>query len=356
MKRWARRLLAAAAGILVSLLLIEAGCKIVDVVAQWRDQRTIRGISRVSTIPGVRYELIENVVSKTPGIDIPIRVNNLGFRGPDVSPAKPVGVYRIVLLGDSIAFGRTLPDERIFARLLERRLNRDAGPRRFEVVNASLSGRDTWEHAALLRHRVLALDPDLVILQICLNDHVRLPFPDPDTMLGVFGEQAWYQYSSLLALLDRRVPGFREWHVGWIRRLGLESTALDRAILDHYIDARQMLDVEPHWREWSEALLEIRDLARSNGAEVLFAVFPLRFQVKHRAEHTLPILTEFAAGHDIPLVDLVQAYSRHPVAEVLRDYTHPNAKGNRVAARALERFIRRRFLSGPEAPRISGGP
>jgi hypothetical protein len=84
------------------------------------------------------------------------------------------------------------------------------------------NGRDTWEECVLLRERVLALEPDLVILQICLNDHVRLPDPYPHSPYGAFGERPRYSYSSLLRLLDNRVEGFREWHVVSLKKLHID--------------------------------------------------------------------------------------------------------------------------------------
>jgi hypothetical protein len=41
----------------------------------------------------------------TPQSRIDYRINNLGFRGGDISIEKPRGVRRILCLGDSITFG-----------------------------------------------------------------------------------------------------------------------------------------------------------------------------------------------------------------------------------------------------------
>ncbi|MEA2626928.1 MAG: hypothetical protein QOD06_2973, partial [Candidatus Binatota bacterium] len=175
---------------------------------------------------------------------------------------------------------------------------------------------------------------------------------------GVFGEQAWYDYSSLLALLDRRIPGFRRRHVRWMKRLGLDRRSRERVILDHYIDPGQMVSIEKDWPQWSRVLLQIRDLARSRGAAVLFVVFPIDTRIAEHASETAPILTRFAAENDIPLLDLVKVFaeSREPV---LIDYTHPNAIGHRLAAKAiadaiLERFADSRGAAAAHVPARSG--
>lgn len=326
------RLLAVLFGLVLPLLLLEAGFKWLDVRDAREANRIVRRVSRVSDVPGVRFELVPNVESPTPGQTQVVRINNHGFRGPDVMLDKPAGVERIVVLGDSIGFGRTLPEEEIFPSILERLLN-EGGGRRVEVVNASLSGRDTWEEAAMLRHRLLSFEPDLVLLQICLNDHVRLPYPEQGSPLGAFGERDWWTYSSLLAWLDRRFPEIHRLHVAALDSLGLRRSS-ERVILDHFIDPRQMLNVEPNWAEWSRVLLEIRDLARSKGGDVLFVVFPIRVQAERGEEETLPRLSAFARENDIPLLDLAPIFREDP-GGLYQDHIHPTAEGNRRVAAAI---------------------
>lgn len=334
--------IAALFGIVFAIAMLEALLKVVDVAGRWADDRLASRISRVSEIPGVRYELVPNTLSKTPGQTIAIRVNNLGFRGADVTVEKPPGTYRIVVLGDSVSFARTLPENEAFPVLLETALGK--GSQRIQVVNASLSGRDTWEHAALLQHRLVALAPDLVILQICLNDHVRFPFPDPDAPYGVFNETAWYEYSSLARFLDGRSRRFAEFRGRWLDRLGLASPA--HPILGQPIDAAMMKNVDPHWDEWSRALLEIRDRSLAAGAQVLFVVFPMHRQVTGRESTTLPRLSAFAAEQGIPLVDLISHFTASRKRS-FSDHIHPNRAGHRLVADALESEIRARFLGGP---------
>ena len=346
MKRFGVGILGIAFGVFVALTMLEAAVKAWDVYTQWRNERLASRISRVSPVPGVRYELVENVVSKTPGQEISVRVNNLGFRGRDLTIEKAPDTYRVAILGDSIAFGRTLPEEQIFASRLEALLAGRWPERTIEVANASLSGRDTWEELALLQHRILPLRPDLVIVQICLNDHVRLPFPKDDTHLGVFGEVAWYDYSSLLALLDRRVPGFRTAHVRALRAFGVDHRAEERVILDHWIDPWRMLDVTPRWDEWSRTLLRIRDVAAAGGVEALFVVFPIDRQIAKPGETTLPILTRFAAENGLSMIDLRGVFHQ-AVQPVLLDYTHPNARGHEIVAREIDRWIEGRQAGHP---------
>src|SRR6478736_270933 len=65
-------------------------------------------------------------------------VNSLGLRNPEVPPRKRPGSVRIVVIGDSFTFGQGCPDEAVFSRRLEAKLNRP--DRAVEVVNVSNIG------------------------------------------------------------------------------------------------------------------------------------------------------------------------------------------------------------------------
>lgn len=328
----------AGCGLLAGLAIAELACKVYDIRASEARRQLVRKISRVSDIPGVRYELVPGVTSVTPQSEALVRVNNLGFRGPDVELQKPAGRFRIVIMGDSIAFGRTYHEEEIFPTLLQRRLAADHPDRRIEVINAALSGRDTWETRAVFEHRVLPLSPDVVILQICLNDHIRLPSPSPDERHGAFGERSPYAYSSLLSLVDKRLPGFRAFHVRTLQRIGIDHRSPEQKLRDSVISPRQMLDVEPRWEAWSREIMALCQGARSAGAEPLLIVFPLDSQLADGSTDTLPLLSELTALHRIHLLDMIHFFDGDP-DRYLRDYTHPSREGHRTVAAELARVI-----------------
>jgi lysophospholipase L1-like esterase len=341
-----------ALGTVLSIVLVEGAFKVMDVKEKHENNRVAGRISRVSRIPNVRYEMVPNITTVTPGQKIPVRINNLGFRGEDVSNNKPADTYRIAVLGDSISFGRNLERENIFPVILEESMNSSGKyDHRVEVVNASLSGRDTWEELAILEHLVLPLNPDLVVLEICLNDHIHFPPPDKNVKVGMYGDLAWWQYSSLLSFLDKRVKGFREYHLKVVKKLGLYHPTGNDFMRHFYINPRNMLKIDSHWREWSKALMAVRDLSRSNGAEVMFLLFPLRYEIKRGFEETSHQIVEFTDASGIPLLDMI-GFFEEVGPSIYDDSIHPNAWGHHVVARELERFISARFLT-PSSPEIS---
>ena len=126
-------------GIVAGLLLIEAACKIHDVYASHKLLMAAQLISRPSDIPGIRYELIPGVVASTPGSPYAIRVNHLGFRGPDVDPGKSPDRIRIVILGDSISFGRKYDEQDLYPSIIRQRPASTLPDQDIEIINASMT-------------------------------------------------------------------------------------------------------------------------------------------------------------------------------------------------------------------------
>lgn len=97
---------------------------------------------------------------------ITIRTNSRGIRADEEIPyAKPPGLKRIVVLGDSFSMGYEVNLEDSFLHLMESQL-RQAG-HNVQVVNLSVSGHGNAEQLIMLREEGLKYQPDLVLL--CWN-------------------------------------------------------------------------------------------------------------------------------------------------------------------------------------------
>lgn len=98
--------------------------------------------------------------------DVPVTINRLGLRDVErPSPAKPPGVFRVLLLGDSYVEGLRVPLEATFGKVLEAQLNASAPVGlRFEVVPAGVSGWGTDQALLWYRRYGRAYAADLVVL------------------------------------------------------------------------------------------------------------------------------------------------------------------------------------------------
>jgi lysophospholipase L1-like esterase len=98
-----------------------------------------------------------------------VHTNAAGFRAAEGEPAPGAhgDAQRILVVGDSFAFGWGVEDDQTFAAVLARGLARD---HRVEVINAGVPGYSTDQYWLFLRERGFALAPDLVLLVECGND------------------------------------------------------------------------------------------------------------------------------------------------------------------------------------------
>ncbi len=102
--------------------------------------------------------------------EIPVRYNGLGFRGPERA-ADPDSRFEILTLGPSTAHsarqaeGTSWPD-RLRARL-------DAEFENVWLNNAGMEGQSTFGHRTLLLEFLSALEPDLALLLVGINERSR---------------------------------------------------------------------------------------------------------------------------------------------------------------------------------------
>ena len=271
-------------------------------------------------------------------------INRLGIRHGALEVPKPAGARRVILLGDSISF-----DEAGFADRLASAWRADPG---VELINAAIPGYTSYQERLLLERRLIDLEPDLVLVQYCLNDNHRFLhritpggqrlltpeakralIPEGDGALAAFG-----RWSYLIVELRRRflMPdpdphGARPWE--------------DRE------------DLAPAWREGSWAALEenlaaIRDLCRERGAATAVIAFPIELQLTPEAladrDATLRpqrLLAEACGRLGIALLDLTPAFEAtgDPAAH-FRDGLHLSERGQSLVFEAVDAFVRERGL------------
>jgi len=100
-----------------------------------------------------------------------ISVNSLGFRGPDILPTKPAGRIRLAFLGASTTFcAEASGDSAVWPHLVVESLRARFPDTDFDYVNAAVPGYTVQSSLKNLRHRVEALDPDIVVIYHATND------------------------------------------------------------------------------------------------------------------------------------------------------------------------------------------
>jgi hypothetical protein len=268
-----------------------------------------------------------------------VRLNSLGYRDREHTLSVPAGTKRILLIGDSYAFGAGIDDveERLGDRL-ETGLNRLRGEARYDVINAGKPDTHTHHHIETLQ-RTLAFRPAYVFLIYVFNDieHVTQP--------------------SRSVITDLRGP---------LSRLH----PLRLAVLNSHFGEQVFLRVRQHLYRWAwsgsgvtesdpydnevtldahlEALERFFALCREGTAEARLIPFDTGVQSSPTLAARYERFVKRATERGIPVWSLANAFRGRSYQELRVNALdgHPNGLANKLAADVvLERF-RAEFLTG----------
>jgi len=167
---------------------------------------------------------------------VPVRINNLGFRDPrDFSVDKGPGVFRILVLGDSVTFGHGTLDETTYPYLLEQRLTEWRPEIDWQVWNLAVPGYNTRQELLLLEQVGRRYDPDLVVVGFFPNDFQNNePVPPP----SVWRRGA----AAAMRVMQRRLYSFEFYkRVLLTARWRLMTNAVDRQRLEHLATEQALL-------------------------------------------------------------------------------------------------------------------
>jgi hypothetical protein len=151
-------------------------------------------------------------VSNRTGYDIEYRINSKGLRDDETPYEKPEGIFRIVLLGDSLTFGYGVPIDKHFSRLLEGYLTNG------EVINMGVGGYGVDQELLFLRSEGFRYHPDLVLAYVAFygnHRHMHTErFGKKKPRFVLMGGDLMLTNSPVVDSLSQVKSKFREIH-GW---------------------------------------------------------------------------------------------------------------------------------------------
>jgi lysophospholipase L1-like esterase len=295
-----------------------------------------KGRFQLSHNPRIGYEPVPLVYS---GHDLSFydylgASNRLGYRDRDHAVAKPAGVYRIVVLGDSIAAGLHVErNEDIFPPILERLLGQQG--RRAEVINLAVSGYNTQQEVETLREKGLQYHPDLVLVAYTMSSREHVDGDILKTLLEAERRQGGLSSARVDSWLVRsalyRFLRFRVLRAMTARRAAPEPDP------QHYLDLVSADTVAPYFGT-------LRQLADQHHFQVMIAVFPrfVRTFSYYPFGRQHQFVGDLARRNGFALVDLLVPFSdcRKAAAEpISSDNYHPSPYGHRCAAQAIAQAV-----------------
>lgn len=255
---------------------------------------------------------------------VPVSISSAGLRDGEYSLAKPPGVYRIMMLGDSTTFGWGVRQEDTTAKFLERKLNGNlpAGFNKVEVMNTGVGNYDTVQEVTYYETIGYKYQPDLVVLVFFINDPEPVPVEKKSFLID---------RSYLIAFATNRFDGV-------LRHAGVRPDwkKYYAALYD---------DDRPGFQACKKALISLAASTRNNGAKLLVAILPELHQINDdsypfKAAHQK--IENVMASQNVPVVELIEGLKDRGPEETLWVTAlddHPNAKANNLISEQLKAWV-----------------
>jgi hypothetical protein len=330
---------------------------------------------------------------KTPQFTVRLDFNAMGLRDPRQSYAKPPGIFRVLLLGDSYVEASQVPAQDTMAARMEAILTQATG-RPVEVINGGVLGYGTTQEYLLLDELGPQIQPDLVVLFFChcndlANNNYRLELIDADLKRALKPYFDLSDTSDGLRLIPPPPPSTRTSlrerlrdysmlynviETGVVYKLELQNPQEAFNGVDGLLDpVRGKFDFKPTgewdraWRITELSLERVRDRAGQLGAPLAIVGIPAWRMLDHdywrRSDDTkrlvdsgkggptapVTVLDGIARRLNVPDLDLTQVYQPLVDADGLTRYFlegdyHWTVDGNEAAAEAVSAFLTERGL------------
>ena len=269
-----------------------------------------------------------------------IKTNEFGLRD---FPYNENADVKILVLGDSITWGHGIDEPQfLYTSILETVLNEKYPNKTFEVINSGVPGYSTFQERIYLEKYGLGLNPDIIILQFCLNDifepYLTLAslggdnqFLGIDTRKAADGIFGWFlQHSTAF-----------EWAVKRVIQLYKKREEYSAKKLCQNNLSKELNEA------WDKNLDQIRliiNLARQNNTPIIILIAPYKFQLVNPVETSQPqnILTDFSNIRGAIVIDLLPYFidaKRIKDVPLFIDENHFSRLGHYITAKVIAKYF-----------------
>jgi len=252
--------------------------------------------------------------------NIPNYTNSLGMRDKEYSLRKKKGIYRIIVLGDSITMYGEYTD------YLEEDLSREFGSK-FEVWNCAIGGHGVKDYYYNLRYRCIKYSPDMLIVGLCINDFALTPviFKTQDGRMHCYRPFALFKNNS---------DNFLYCHSNLYRFILIK--------LEGMAARRNQTTMESTGRLY---MSKIKEIARRQKIPVLAVIFPY-FKFDSEFNEDYKVMRKVVAELNVECIDLHTVFNKDERGRFLDnpdDYIHPNSKAHRIVADLVREYVIGRY-------------
>lgn len=307
-------------------------------------------------------------------------ISSESLRDNELSIPKPSGTLRILILGDSIAYGTAVSRNNTFPNRLEALLRKQF--KSAEVINAGVSRNTAYNELQYYLNDGREFEPDIVIVAFCMNDVVnprlhwnsytnekiaKIPdearpnhdydlnhaLPKIQKLKSTLNEteMSLRDYSELYKVLERRIRRLFQKKANEIvdvsKNIPTLITGEDTLSIEVLLDQNSS-----EWRWLTSIYDHLHRAVRSDQATLIIALFPLAYQIDKDYPFLPQIqIAEYCKQNSILCIDLLESFREHSKEDIFLlnnsgayDIWHLTRYGHELSAAVILRFLQERKL------------
>ena len=265
------------------------------------------------------------------------QLNRDGFRDVDHDLVPSTPRHRLLIIGDSFAYGWGIDDvhDRFGEQVGSRLTSESSEP--WEAMNASAPGKNTLTEIDLLRHE-LQYHPEIVVLLYVFND---IEYLRPVTLQNVISEapESFAQRAHPLRVLYKNSYLFQELYVRMLALRGLVRG--DSAFgLKAYEDSAA---VTAHLKD----LTRFVKIAEQAGATAVVVPFDPAVAASRAARERDESFARRAIAAGVPILSVEPAFLGRPISQLTLNAldSHPSVMANHLAAATAVQRLEQRWYA-----------
>lgn len=235
--------------------------------------------------------------------------NEQGFRvrSADVAYSKNSGGYfRIICLGDSLAYGHGVADDKTYPVFLEKHL-KDIYQKKIQVINAGVCGATITEELDMYINNCAQLQSNLVVLLL-----------DSGDISKKFTKVLLFKTKDNFWSTDKYLSGSKVYSL--IKLKVLQQQGYD--LVNYYNKHKEYI-----LNKYFECLEALNKIVKSNNSVLVVSIF--------KEDNDNEVLKSFCKNKHIPVVDITKEYAERATKGGILLIYHHNETGNNFLAKAI---------------------
>jgi hypothetical protein len=250
-------------------------------------------------------------------------INSYGLIGDEFKRKKPPHIFRVLVLGDSIAA------QNYFVDFLRKKLNRLPEAKKFQVINAGVGSYQLWHYLRFLQYKGVKLNPDMVLISLSLDDARLDKYTCYKTGEGV----------EIYSIFASRLFDYGFFNLSLFRKSYLYRVFV--VALENILSAKEY---DPKEKAVAN-LSKMKKISQKIKAPLFAFIWPalIRYQDYSQWEKKqYHLLTNSLKEADIDYLDLSEVLPqgrRGELRERKLDYVHPSPEAHYMATQAIFNYI-----------------